>query len=483
MTSSTNKNWKILQNIASLVGGRAFISMSRLLIVLIIVRLAGTEVLGQYIVVMSLIYIGEWLVDFGFTDIAVRNISQDHDKKKAVLDAFTLIKILQALLAFAAVVLAIHLLGYPELAPAVFIGGAGIAFYGGAQIYRVSCRVDMSMYKDMMSESAGVSLMLVLALLVALGETSVAAFVACYTISRFVYFIVNLYRGSTVYKPRLKLQYYGNVNLLVRQAAPLGIAGIAVACYDAVIPLVLSKMISMEAVALYSVAIRLVFPIVIVTQAISNVFYTPLSQYYNTDKKLFAATQQNVVEMVILVSCCFFCLLYSSSDFIVSFFGDEMSESARILRALSWAIVAKALGTAMWSPIVICGGQRKTMWLTLAVVVSSAFLVMYLVPIYSINGAIGTFLFVELVVSAGPLIYLSLRMADYSLSWLPVFKFFFAAVAAVMTVSLLPIHGSLVGGIVSLLLFALVTFLVGGASKEKFDSVIAVVKNRPETQP
>ncbi|MFT6050389.1 MAG: O-antigen/teichoic acid export membrane protein [Halioglobus sp.] len=478
MPNSANSNWKLLQNIASLVSGRVFVSMSRLLIVLIIVRVAGTEVLGQYVVVMSILYIGEWLMDFGFTDIAVRNIAQSHDKRKAILDAFSLIKLLQAVLAFGAVILAINLLGYPELATAVYIGGAGIVFYGGAQIYRVSCRVDMTMHKDMMSESTGVLVMLILALLLALGEPNVTAFVACYTISRFIYFAVNLVLGSRVYRPKLKADYKGDVNLLLRQAGPLGVAGITVACYDALIPLVLSKMVSMEAVAIYTVAIRLVFPIIMVTHAIVNVFYTPLSNYFHTDKKLFAVTQQNVVEIIVLVSSFFFCLVYSSSDFIVSFFGESMDESARILRALSWAILARALSIAMASPIIICGGQRKTMWITVMVVISSAFLVSYLVPIYGINGAVGTYLFVELVVTAVPVIYLSLRMADYSLSWLPVLKLFLAAVTAVAVVSFLPINGSLVGGIVSLIIFVLVTFLVGGVSKEKLESVIALVKNR-----
>ena len=482
MPNSASSNWKLLQNIASLVGGKAFISLSRLLITLIVVRLAGTEVLGQYVVVMSILYIGEWLVDFGFTDIAVRNISQSHDKRKAILDAFSLIKLFQAALAFGAVILAIDLLGYPELTKAVYIGGAGIVFYGGAQIYRVSCRVDMTMHKDMMSESFGVLVMLILALLLSIGEANVPAFVACYAISRFIYFTVNLVLGSGVYRPKLKMHYRGNVNLLLRQATPLGIAGITVACYDAIIPLVLSKMVSMEAVAIYSVAIRLVFPIIIVTHAIGNVFYTPLSNYYSTNKKLFAATQQNLVEIVVLVSCLFFCLLYSSSDFIVSFFGESMAESARILRALSWAILARALSIAMASPIIICGGQRKTMWITITVMISSAFLVSYLVPIYGINGAVGAYLFVELVITAVPVTYLSMRMANYSLSWLPVLKLFFAAVTAVTAVSFLPINGSLIGGIVCLISFVLVTFLVGGVSKEKLDSVIVLVKNRSDAK-
>ncbi|MFK8049356.1 MAG: oligosaccharide flippase family protein [Halioglobus sp.] len=478
MSASKTSTWTILQNVIGLVSGRAFVSLSRLLIAIIIVRIAGAEVFGQFVVVMSIVYIGEWLMDFGFTDIAVRNISQDIHKRNGILDAFTAIKIVQAILAFSAAVIAINLLGYSELIPGIAVGGIGLICYGAAQIYRVNFRVDMVMYKDMKSESAGVLVMILLALALSFGQASVTEFVACYTISRIVYFAANIYHGSDGYRPKIKIGHDDNFSLLCRQAAPLGIAGVTVACYDSIAPLALSKLMDMEAVALYTVAIRLVFPIVLVTQAISNVFYTPLSNYWSTDRKLFASTQQNLVEIVCLVSCCFFCVVYSSADFIVSFFGESMSESAAILRVLSWAILARAMTTAMSSPIVISGGQKKAMWITLMVVIFSFVLVIYLVPIYGIAGAVGTYLFVEIFVTAIPVVFVSLRMAHYSLAWLPIGKIFFASGVAVGTVSYTSIHGSLLGGIVSVVFFMAVTYLTGGVSKEKILSIIAAVKNR-----
>ena len=99
--SSINSNspWGILKNILSLIGGRIFISLSRLLISLIIVRLTNTELFGTYVVVMSILFIGEWLMDFGFTDMAVRNISQNNTNRLSILNAFTTIKIFQAIYA------------------------------------------------------------------------------------------------------------------------------------------------------------------------------------------------------------------------------------------------------------------------------------------------------------------------------------------------------------------------------------------------
>jgi len=480
--ADNNSGRRILENIVSLISGRLFISLSRLIISLIIVRMLNTEIFGTYVVVMSIIYIGEWLMDFGFTDIAVRNISQDASSRVSVLRAFTAIKVLQTFLAYGSVVLAIYFLGYTELLPAIGIGGIALLFYGGAQVYRVDFRVNMAMHRDMLSESSGVLIMIILVLFFSMKGAGVMELVACHTVSRFVYLIGNMYRGSGQNRPKLSFSDSKAISTLIRQSAPLGLAGIMVACYDSVIPLVLSKLLSMESVALYTVAIRLVFPIVLITQAISNVFYTPLSNYWGSNKQLFVATQQNLVEIICIVACGFFCLLHSGSEFIVSFFGESMSESATILRALSWAILARALTIAMAAPIIICGGQRKTMWLTLFVVILSVILVVYLVPRYGIFGAVGTYLFTEIVATALPVIFVSLYMADYRLNWPPVIKLFVAAVLATAITASLPIDGSAIGGIFSLALYASIAYVIGGISNKRVETLLAIIRNRSTTQ-
>ncbi len=452
-----------------------FISLSRLLIAIIIIRLTNTDIFGAYIVVMSIIFIGEWLM---VTDIAVRNISQNKNIRTGILNAFTAIKVIQAVVGYGTVVLAIYFLGYTELLPAIGVGGLALVFYGAAQIYRVDFRVNMCMYKDMLSESSGVMVMIVLILVLSLNGASVTVLVASHAISRLIYLIGNMYLGSRDYKLNPDFGNGKNISVLINQAVPLGLAGIMVASYDSVIPLVLSKLMDMDAVAHYTVAIRVVFPIVLVTQAIANVFYTPLSNYWNSDKNQFVLLQQNLVEITCVIAFGFFCLIYSGSDFIVSFFGDSMSESAVILRALSWAIIARAMTIAMSSPIIICGGQRKTMWLTFIVVIFSTFLVIYLVPIYGIFGAVGAYLFVEIIVTAIPVVFVSLYMANYRLSWMPVMKIFFAGGVAITVTSLSSIDGTAMGGILSFILFFSIAYLTGGISNQKVRTIINVVKSR-----
>jgi len=481
MSASAHSHRSVFKNIFSLISGRLFVSLSRLLIYLIIIRLTSAEIFGQYIVVMSIIYIGEWLMDFGFTDIAVRNISQDTKTRSKVLHAFSSIKIVQTLVAYCSAVAAIYLLGFTHLLPATFVGGVALAFFGVAQVYRVNFRLDMTMYKDMISESSGVLVSIILTLIFALNGASVMALVACHTASRIIYFLGNLYFGHGAHKFEFSFKDTTNIKTLVYHSAPLGLAGIMVSCYDSIIPLVLSKMLSMEAVAAYSVAIRLVYPIVLVTQAINNVFYTLLSNFWASDKNRFVATQQNMVEIICVVACGFFCLVYSGSDFIISIFGESMAESAAILRALSWGILARSMTIAMSSPIIICGGQRKTMWLTLIVVVFSTLLVIYMIPRYGIFGAVGSYLFVEIVITAIPVIFVSLYMADYRLQWLPIIKIYASVGIAVALVSLLTTNGTLLGALLSGLIYIALIYLTGAVSKEKIASIISIIRNRSVT--
>ena len=455
-----------------------FVSLSRLIIALIIVRLVNAEVFGAYVVVMSIVFIGEWLMDFGFTDIAVRNISQDKESREKTIAAFVLLKCLQAVITCAVVVLVVYLLGYTELLPAIGIGSLGLLFYGVAQTYRVDFRVNITMYKDMLSESSGVLAMILLVFFVSAAGGGVTELVACHSISRLIYLAGNWYQREVRGSPIASCTSGRDAFTLLKQASPLGLAGVLVACYDSIIPLVLAKLMDMEAVAQYTIAIRLVLPIVLITQAISNVFFTPLAESWSSNKPKFISTQQNLLEIVCVVSCAFFCVVYSSSEFIVSFFGESVSESAAILRVLSWAIVARAVTIAMSSPIIICGGQRKTMWLTLIVVVFSALLVVYLVPRYGIYGAVGAYLFVEILVTAVPVVFVSQYMANYKLNWVPIAKLFLASAISIGLISMSASDGTAFGGIFSGLLFAAIAVFTGAISKDKFSELIKIIRYR-----
>ena len=155
-----------------------------------------------------------------------------------------------------------------------------------------------------------------------------------------------------------------------------------------------------------------------------------------------------------------------------------MTESAWILRALSWAILARAMTIAMSSPIIICGAQRKMMWLTLIFVISSALLIAYLVPIYGIFGAVLTYLFIEIFVTAIPVIFISQYVARYRLNWSPIIKIFAAAGISVATVFLMGIDGTAIGSILSLFLFSIVAFSIGGISSQKLKTLLNMIKAR-----
>lgn len=440
--------------------------------------MTNVEMFGSYIVVMTIIYIGEGLMDFGFTDTAVKNISQDQSKRTSIITSLAVIKIVQVIIAYAVIVVAIYLLDFKELIQAVLIGGIALIFYGTALIFRVNYRLDMTMYKDMWAEATGVLLMIVLIFLLCLKGTNVAELIACHTVSRLIYLLVTLYINSKQHKLEIKSLDRTNSITLIKQASPLGFAGLMVSINESLVPLIISKLMDMEAVAIFSVAIRFIIPVTVIIQSITNVFFTPLSNYWFNAKDLFSETQQNVVEISTIIASILFCLVFSGAEFLIGLFGDTVNDSVNILRALSWLILAKAITVSMFTPIIICGGQRLVMWSTLLMLIISTALFIFMVPRYGVIGVVGVLLIMEIPLAAIPMFFVSQYMAKYKLQSSSIMKHFISSSIAVMIVANLSFDGTLMGAILSVILFITVSYITGGISKQKIKLFTNNFKNR-----
>lgn len=475
--STAAENRTLFGNIFSLISGRIFISLSRLLIALIILRLTSVEMFGAYIVVLTIIFIGEGLMDFGFTDIAVNKISQDRECRGSIILSVGAIKTAQAVLAYAVVVAGIVLLGFTELIPAALVGGIALIFYGAALVLRINFRLDLAMYRDIGAESAGVVLNIALVTILCLRGTSVAELIACHTLSRLAYLLLGLYFSRRQYRLQPAKIDRGNTMALLRQAVPLGIAGLLVAFNDNLAPLLISKLIGIEAVAIYAVAIRFIIPATVMIQAIAGVFFTPLSSHWHHARESFAATQQNVVDISTSVACIMFCIVFSGAEFLIGLFGASVVESVSVLRNLSWLILAKAFTVSMFPPVIICGGQRLVMWALFLMLAISVTLMLLLAPLYGVMAVVVVTLLVEILLLAIPMYFVSQYLAGYRLQKLPTIKLLSSSIAAVTITSFFPVDGALIGAIVSLAMFLIMASLSGALSREKIDSFIRSFKD------
>jgi O-antigen/teichoic acid export membrane protein len=463
----------LLKNAVSQVLGRLLLSLGRLLVAMLIVRYLGTERFGEYALVLSFLVIFEWLTDFGQTDIAVRNICQRPEREGAILRALASLKVLQGPLLFVLLPYVLYIADYPSaIVRAAAIGGFGLLFYAGIQVFRTVFKVGMTMERDVLSELGGLAVMLPLTWYACRQQAGVEALIACYMFSRAVFFLLTFLFGRAAFSLSGARVPTADALELLHQALPLGIAGILVAVYDGLAPMMLSKMTDMSAVAQYAAAARYVFPVIIVVQALNSALFPPLAALWRTAPVRFAKLQQTALESSILVGGGLFCAIHAGADFLMRLIGPPLAEAAGLLRLMAWVVLARAVTTAMAPLIIIAGHQGSALWLAVASVLVQIAVLIVLVPSYGVTGAAIGYLGIELVLGVIPVSTIGQYAAGMRVRWSGPVKLVGSAVLAVGICTLLPFSGTLWGGLFGLVFYLALCIISGAISPRQLQAVL-----------
>ncbi len=463
-----NLGWSIVKNAVSQMAGRLFLSAARLGIAAIIVRQAGSERFGEYSLLLSVLLIAEWLVDFGTTDIAVRAICQRPERQGVLLASLCVIKAAQAVTVFALLIGALYGLRYPaHIVHAGIVGGLGLFFYAGVLIWRTFFRCTMRMERDVAGEVVGILVMAPAVWFASAANASVVTLVACYTLSRAVFFAAVVLFGRREMSfgvPRMRGEDGWGV---FRAALPLGFVGLLVCAYDTLAPLMLSKMGDMRDVAYYSCAMRFVFPVIIIIQAISGTVYTPLATYWKESTANFKRTQQHALESAVLIGAGLFCILNASAEWLVALVGPEMAAAATLLRILSFGVIARSISTMMSPLVIVAGRQHQALWLTIILVICKAAAFSWLIPRHGRLGAAIGDVGVEAVVGMVPMILISQYLAGVWLQWKRICVTVLCAFLALLACRLLGIMGTIWAGMLVAPVYLGLALTLGGVPLER----------------
>ena len=461
------------------IAGRVAMSAGRLVIAILLIRMAGSERYGEYSLVLSLLVIGDWLVDFGISDIGVRNLAQQSERRDVLLCASRVVTGVQSIAAFVLLVLVLYFMGYPEqIVRAGLIGGVGLIFYAGVVVYRVAFRAVMRMGLDVWAEVTGLVVMFPLIVYAAAIDSSVEVFIACYVVARVVHFAVAAFVGRTIMAPRIWSVARGEAIRLFRQALPLGITGLLVSVNDNMIPVVISKLAGMDAVAEYAYTFRFAMPAIIVIQALNVAFFPLLSRSFAGDRLAFARTQQDALESSVLLGAGIFCFLNASSEFLLGLAGSELAGASLAFRLMTWAVMLRVLTMPISPLVVVAGGQGKVLWLTILSVVLQLGALVWLVPTYAAVGAIAAYLIVKLVVGTVPIIVISGRMTGCPLRWRTALLALACAGAALGATKLAFGLGPLWAGLLCTGLYAVFAFGSGACSIVRARALTASLMRR-----
>lgn len=440
---------RLIRNGLSLIAGRILLSAARMLAALAVARLAGAESFGAYALLLSLIGIAEWLVDFGQTDIAVRDMARRPHRRAATLAALARAKLWQGTATAFALPLLLLASGQGALLLAGCAGSVAILAIAALQPARVALRLALRMDRDIGAELAGVALMLPLLFLASLAHAPLALLIASLAAGRLLQAVLTIrWAGPLGHPARHALDPLH----LVRRAAPLGLAGLLVLLYDALAPLLLARLTDWRAVALFAAASRFTSPALVAIQALNGAFFPVLSGQWRRDPAAFARTQQDALLLAMALAAPLFAGLHVAAEAIMRLLGPDFAAAAPLLRLMAWVLLARAVTTAMSPLILIAGRQGRAMRLTLAALIAQCAALLLLVPRFGALGAAIGYLAIELTLGTLAVSALAQSSTGVRLDWSPIARAAGAAILLTLLIGATPLAGTLAGGALAALL-------------------------------
>lgn len=455
----------LLTNSVSQAGGRLLLSLSRLAVAMLIVRWAGAERFGEYVVVLSFLAVAEWLVDFGQGDVAVRDISREPHGEAATLLALARLKLIQGLLLVPLLPAVLLLAGYPApIVKAGAIASLGLPLFGGAMLFRAGFKTHLRMGRDILAELAGVAVLLPATWAACTMRLGVEGLMSAYLLGRVAFFAAGFLLSRDARHRARAPAPRATVARVWKEALPLGLIGLMVGIYDGMAPVMLSKLSTLHEVAVYAGAMRFVFPIIIIVQAVNTAFFPLLARSWPQLPARAAALQQMALDVSLLLAVGMICGLYAGADSMMALLGPDMDDGATVLRWTCIVALLRTVSTTM-SPLILIGGwQSRAAWLTMTSVTLQLAGLLAVAPRYGAMGAVATCLALELVLGALSISLVGLRATRIRLSWTTPARLVACGAIAIAAGKLLGFWGTLACGVVSGLAFLAMAWFSGTIS-------------------
>ena len=144
---------RLFRNTLALAIGRNLNSLARLVIASLVVRGLGAESFGIYSVIVALLAIADWLLDFGTTDVFVRELVQNPERYQRLRKTLISLKLIQTPASIGLMYLALIILqDSDEMIRAGLIAGVSLTFFWAVAVYRSIFKATLTMEREMVAE-------------------------------------------------------------------------------------------------------------------------------------------------------------------------------------------------------------------------------------------------------------------------------------------------------------------------------------------
>ena len=462
-----------LRNATAHFVGRNLISLARLVVASSIARTYGVEVFGQYSLLLVLLAIAEWLVDFGTSDIMVREINRTPDRGVQLLRSLTGAKLVQVIAAGIAFLVLIFAMGYPAaVIQGAFFAVGSLVFFAGTLIYHTLFKASLTIEREVAAELLSVFLMIGLVWSVSGRGVTIPTLMACHMASRAAFFGGCYLLGRSRFELSLHGVTRSDIRWSLHTASALGVIGLVVIVYESMDVLLLSKIASLSDVAYYSGAQRYISPFVVALTGIGSTLYPVAASFWPHSVDSFHHSCQRATDMVFVFAGAAVCAILASADFLMRLLGPDLAPGATILRVLGLLLFFKAITNTTGPVLYVLHAQRAALKMVVGALAAKACLVMFLAPRFGSLGVAVSSLIVDCCTAALTL-YLVYRGSGFLLNWTIPLKCIAIAFFGAFVTSLLVPASSVLAPLVAGAIFVGLVLISGTVRVADFKSLLS----------
>ena len=465
---SFNLTQKVAYNAAFSAVSRIIEVSLALIIIGLTTRYLGEGGFGDYIIVVTFIYIFSVIADLGLYSIVVREISREGaDEEKIVNNAFTL-RTFAGLFILGSAFFISLLFPYSESVKyGIAIAAAGFWILSNIQVLMGLFQKHLAMDKIAVAEIVGRIVQLIFIILFIQFDFGFLYIISTIFLGSLINFLLVLRFSSKYIKIKFEFDFEIWKKLL-KQSFPLAISAILVLIYFKLDTIFLSVMKSSEAVGVYGLSYKILENLIFFPAMIVGLTMPIMSRYVFIDRNRFRSVVQRTLNFLLIavVPMVFGTILIS--DKIIKLIGGQagFSDSPFVLNILMISLGFIFLG-ALFSNILIAANlQKRLAQIYFIGMVFNIITNIIYIPKYSYFGAAATTVATEILVT-----FLMIVVVYRALKFIPSFAVLLKSVLASLLMALALYHFNHLNILYLLILGGIVylptIYFLGGISKEE----------------
>jgi len=382
---------KILDNINWLSFERIFKMLLGIFVTALVARYLGPEKFGLLNYAIAFVGLFAALYELGLDQIVVRNIVKKPKKEGDYLGTSFLLRFFGTILLVILSYIAITLVRPESPALHLFVIIVSVGF-----IFKIAETVDLWFQSQVLSKyrvyahSIAFASSALLRILLILLSAPLIAFVIAVAIEQIIaaigLFVFYYKKGRTALKKwKFKIS---TAKGLLRDSWPLILSGVAVAIYMKIDQVMIGKMISDNALGIYSSAVKLSETWYFIPTFVMMSVFPAIIYAKKKSKKLYLNRMQMLYDTFTWFTISVALIITFLSPFIIDLlYGAEYEGAATVLSIHIWAGVFVFLGVASSRYLVAENLTKISFYRTIAGAIANIGLNIFLIPIYGIVGA------------------------------------------------------------------------------------------------